>query len=144
MWNFGDGATGAGAMVNHTYMTAGTFTATLTVTDNQEASASVHMTVAVTALPPPSTLNAPSNLSAALRRHTVTLHWTDNSTTERGFYIERAKNGSSFKRVGHVSANTKTYADVVARGTYQYRLQAFNRHTGQVSEYSNPVQVQVK
>ncbi|WP_164734575.1 PKD domain-containing protein [Microbacterium lemovicicum] len=34
-WNFGDGTTGAGATVSHTYAIAGTFQATLTVTDGQ-------------------------------------------------------------------------------------------------------------
>ena len=33
-WNFGDGATGSGAMTTHAYSAFGTYTATLTVTDN--------------------------------------------------------------------------------------------------------------
>ena len=33
-WSFGDGGTGTGSVVNHAYTTAGTYTATLTVTDN--------------------------------------------------------------------------------------------------------------
>jgi chitodextrinase/predicted DNA-binding WGR domain protein len=33
-WNFGDGGTAAGAIVTHTYTTSGTFSASLTVTDN--------------------------------------------------------------------------------------------------------------
>jgi PKD repeat protein len=36
-WNFGDGSTGAGATVQHTYQSVGTFTARLTVTDNRGA-----------------------------------------------------------------------------------------------------------
>ena len=36
-WNFGDGVTGSGAMVQHTYQSTGTYTATLVVTDNQGA-----------------------------------------------------------------------------------------------------------
>ena len=36
-WAFGDGATGSGATPSHTYATTGTFTATLTVTDNNNA-----------------------------------------------------------------------------------------------------------
>jgi PKD repeat protein len=36
-WTFGDGATGTGAIVNHAYGTAGTYTASLTVTDNNGA-----------------------------------------------------------------------------------------------------------
>ena len=33
-WNFGDGTTGTGEIIDHTYTTAGTFTVTLTVIDN--------------------------------------------------------------------------------------------------------------
>ena len=38
-WTFGDGGTGSGRRPHHTYTTAGTFTATLKVTDNAGATA---------------------------------------------------------------------------------------------------------
>jgi PKD repeat protein len=40
-WNFGDGATGSGSTTSHTYATAGTYQASLTVTDNDTATGSV-------------------------------------------------------------------------------------------------------
>jgi PKD repeat protein len=47
-WNFGDGASGSGAVVTHTYNSAGVFTARLTVTDNDGKSDSTSHTVNVT------------------------------------------------------------------------------------------------
>jgi PKD repeat protein len=140
-WTFGDGATGAGATVSHTYTNAGTFTATLTVTDNLGATSSASTGITVSAF----VINAPSNLTASASSGTVTLKWVDHSTNEDGFYVERAPNGSSnFTRIGTVGANVVTTTDKPARGTYQYRVQAFNTAAGKVSAYSNQTQLRVK
>lgn len=48
-WNFGDGTSGAGAVVSHTYSNVGTYTAVLTVTDNQGLSASQSVQIQATA-----------------------------------------------------------------------------------------------
>lgn len=47
-WEFGDGETAEGQTVTHTYKTAGTFTVTLTVTDDRGAKNSLSRTVTVT------------------------------------------------------------------------------------------------
>ena len=46
-WTFGDTATGTGVTAQHTYATAGTFTATLTVTDNEGATGTLSRTITV-------------------------------------------------------------------------------------------------
>jgi PKD repeat protein len=140
-WNFGDGtAPGTTASVSHIYQAAGTYTAVLTVTDNRGAKSTAQ--VVITVSPDPNVLNAPSGLSGSAGRGSVTLSWTDNSTNESGFYIERAPSGSTaFARVGTVAANVKTFINTVSKGTYLFRVQAFNSTT--VSAYSNTVTVKV-
>jgi chitodextrinase len=44
-WNFGDGTTGTGVSPSHAYATAGTYVATLTVTDNRGGTASTSIQV---------------------------------------------------------------------------------------------------
>jgi len=92
-----------------------------------------------------STLHAPSKLTATLSRRTVTLHWTDQANNEAGFYVERALTHSAqFARIGQVGVNVTSFAQAVPAGMYTYRVQAFNQATGQVSSYSNQVQVRVR
>jgi PKD repeat protein len=141
-WNFGDGSAASTApSPSRVYSAVGTFTATLTVTDDRGASSTSQAVITVS--PDPNVINAPSNLKGTAGKGSATLTWTDNSLNETGFYIERAPAGSSnFARIGSVSANVKSFKDTVARGNYLYRVQAFNAVT--TSAYSNTVTVRVK
>ena len=138
-WNFGDGtATSSSASPAHVYQNAGTFTAALTVTDNRGATATAQVTITTTANP----LVAPTNLTGSAGRGSVTLKWTDNSTYQTGFYIERAPSGTTnFLRVGSVVGNVKTFTNTLTKGTYLFRVQAYNGSS--VSAYSNTVSVRV-
>jgi Metal-dependent hydrolase len=53
-WTFGDGQTATQPFTSSTYASAGTYTARLTVTDNQGATASASVVITVSTPPPPS------------------------------------------------------------------------------------------
>jgi List-Bact-rpt repeat protein len=68
----------------------------------------------------------------------LTLGWTDNSTSEDGFNIERRPGSSmTFAQIATVGPNVTTYTDgaLPDATTYCYRVQAFN--TAGSSGYSN-------
>lgn len=66
-----------------------------------------------------------------------TLTWSDNSTNESGFRIERASNGSAFSEIASVGANVVSYVDtgLANATTYSYRVRAYN--SAGFSAYSN-------
>ena len=88
--------------------------------------------------------NAPSNLTGtAVSASEIDLSWTDNSTDETVFKIERCTgNGcTNFGEIAQVGANVTSFPNTgLARNTwYRYRVRASN--TNGDSAYSNIVQV---
>jgi hypothetical protein len=81
-------------------------------------------------------LKAPNNLQAmALSSNRIDLTWSDISTDESGFRIERSA-GGNFNEIITVSANQTSYSDTgLTPGiTYYYRLRSYN--SSGVSDYS--------
>jgi Domain of unknown function (DUF1929)/PKD domain len=139
-WNFGDPnntTAGSGVSPTHTYSKAGSYTVTLTVTDNEGATRSATTTANVTALAPLNSIpTAPSNLVWTVSKGRVRLAWQDNSSNESGFRIERSTNGGSFVQVATNGVDDKTYSEPIATNTsYTYRVFAFNSAGN--SAYSN-------
>ncbi|MBD3791711.1 MAG: PKD domain-containing protein [Campylobacterales bacterium] len=143
-WDFGDGSSGEGMVVEHTYENPGRYFATLTVRDDQGLSAtSESLRVDVTT--DPDFLYAPSALSGSENANSITLRWQDNSENEDGFVIERAKREKGkylFAPVGETASNSDVFTDTIQeKGTYRYRVKAF--YKTESSAYSNEVQVSV-
>jgi len=91
-------------------------------------------------VPLPST---PTNLSAVLSSATqVDLSWTDNSTNETGFKIDRKIGSGQWLNIGTVGANVVSYSDLglTINTTYTYRVYAYNS-AGNSSTYSNEVSI---
>jgi subtilisin family serine protease len=93
---------------------------------------------AITSLLPPSELSA--NPEA---RGKVLLTWTDNSTAEQGFIVERKRPGDQFREIATVSSGVTTYADRgLEAGTFLYRVRGFVDQAQ--SFYSNEISVTVQ
>lgn len=84
-----------------------TFTVTLTVGD---------------VMAPPNDLQA----SSASIPPSVSLSWTDNTSDELGFLIERREDGGTFTQVGSAPADDTNWTDTaVTDTTYDYRVRAY-------------------
>jgi len=88
---------------------------------------------AVSGTPP----NDPTSLTATMElpptsTKQITLAWTDNSSDETGFNIQRATvSGGPFSTIASVAANTTSYlsTNLSASTTYYYRVRAFSTHS---------------
>ena len=94
-------------------------TATATTTDNPPA--------------------APSDLvvTAATSTRSISLGWTDNSSNESNFKVQRSLDGSLFSHLATTSANVVTYVNsgLATTTTYYYEVRAYN--SGGYSSFSN-------
>ena len=83
-------------------------------------------------------LSAPSDLtSKALSSSAINLEWTDNSSGEQGFIIERKSSEGNFAEIARTDSNIIKYTDknLDAAKEYYYRVKAFNGSL--VSNYTN-------
>jgi hypothetical protein len=131
---FGD-ETAVDTTVNFTV--EGLYTLRLTASDGL-LQASDDVLINVTTNLPVSSISAPSGLSAnATATNQIILAWTDASTNETGFAVQRSLTSElGFATIGTAAANTANYTDntVSAATTYYYRVAATNAATS--SAYS--------
>jgi acid phosphatase type 7 len=80
----------------------------------------------------------PSGLTAiAVSASQINLAWSDNSTDESGFEIERSVDGATFSLLATVASNVSAFADTGLQRNrrYYYRVRAFSANGS--SAYSN-------
>ena len=132
---FGDVGLTAGILYRYRVLA---FNAAGTSKDSNIAEAS-------TPVPPPT---APSNLrSSVVSSNQINLSWSDNSTDEDGFRLERCTGAvascpdANFALIAQTIANVTSFNDtgLQAQSTHTYRVRAFN--AAGTSSYSNSLQV---
>ena len=80
-------------------------------------------TIPIASLP-----NAPSGLTATtISTSQINLSWTDNSSNEAGFRIERSPDGVTWSDIASVGANIASYSNtgLSAGTTYYYRVSSY-------------------
>lgn len=85
----------------------------------------------------------PSNLTGKATSTTeINLSWTDNSTNELGFKIERKTGTGIYSVIYTTNSNIVTIIDInlIPSTTYTYRVCSYN-NTGNSSTYSNEITV---
>lgn len=83
----------------------------------------------------------PSNLNGKVISPTqIDLSWTDNSTNESGFKIERRSDTGTYKVIGTTNLNVISFSDLGLQpgSVYFYRVYSFNS-TGSSVTYSNEI-----
>jgi uncharacterized protein (TIGR02145 family) len=86
---------------------------------------------------------APTGLTGTVASATqINLSWTDNSTNETGFKIERRTGSANYAVVGTVNQDVLAFSDtgLTPSTTYIYRVYAFNS-VGNSLTYSNEVTI---
>jgi subtilisin family serine protease len=86
-------------------------------------------------------LNPPTNLRmVSISSTQIQLAWSDNSSTEQSYLIERRTLNTDFVQVGQVGQNTSTFTDTGLNTAtkYWYRVKAYNPVAGS-SVYSNEI-----
>ena len=116
-WDFGDGGNSTAQNPSHTFGAAGTYTVSLTVTDNDGATGSTSQAVAVTN-PPIPTIALNVTGSKVKGTWTASLTWSGATTTLVDIY----RNGAKIKAVTNDSSTGGTTSDSgkgSATNTYQ-------------------------
>ena len=86
-------------------------------------------------------IHPPSGLTATgVSMTQINLNWSDNSSDETAFYVERSPNGSTgWTEIGSVGANVTTYPDstgLTCDTTYYYRVRAYRSSDTHYSIYT--------
>ncbi len=125
-----NGPLGGGANISR-QLIPGTHTITATVTDSGQLTDVAQITVTITQTQQPEPPAAPTSpLIKNMGNGTARVRWTDNSSNEDGFEIQRqARIGNAWTNttvVATTGSDTTEHIDPCGAGKFRYRIRAFN------------------
>ena len=137
-WNFGDGTTGTGSIVNHTYLATGTYTATLQVTDQTGASneTTLEITSQLNPSAEPPTAGISTSTPAGFAPLDVILSGS-SSSTPNALIVSYSWNFGDGSQAAIGTTTSHTYT---APGTYYPQLTVVD-NTGQSDTVNIPIVV---
>jgi len=139
-WTFGDLTSASGVSVSHAYLSAGTYTVNLTVTDNLGATGSGSATVVVTNATVPLTVSLTSPTSGATVSSTITLAASaSTSATRVDFYCDSATTpiGTATSTPFTTPCNTTT----MPNGSHNFYAKAYDAAGNSTTSAANTVMV---
>ena len=149
-WAFGDGKTGEGKAVRHTYAGKGRFTARLTVKDDRDGRAVKEAALNVLNLFPPLNIRWETVADRALffTRYITDVRWEKNPANDSiativGYRIYRKRSeeaATAYRLIEELNAGIYTYRDydVEGIGLYTYTVTAVDSQGHQSPIESNP------
>jgi PKD repeat protein len=132
-WNFGDGTTGSGQTVSHTYANSNTYTVTLTVTDDDGATGTLSQSVTpvIVNAPPTAQFTATPTGVYGIDFDATTSSDPDGTIVSWAWNFGDGQSGNG-QTVGHTYANGSTY-------TVTLTVTDNNGATGTLSQNVTPV-----
>jgi PKD repeat protein len=120
-WDFGDSTTGTGASKSHTYSNAGTFSASVIVTDSKQATKK-SSTISITVSSPKITLSNPTQITA----NSMVLLWSKSGDwlfTSYGVYQSEAGGAwTSIATITNIDTTTYTATSLKSATQYSYYI----------------------
>ncbi len=158
-WDFGDGSTGSGKVVSHTYTSWGTFSIRLTVRDNDNAAATKIRTIEVLRLFQPLNIRWQTHVDQSLfqTRYVTEVNWDKNPQNDqigaqivlyRIYRKKIAELYTSLVPIADVAGDIYRYLDTKAGGKdlYTYTITAIDNqgHESPITDASFGQRITIK